>query len=207
MLRTQLVRVWAVILGGAICLAACGRSSSAPPPTPVELAISHGLLERFGVAVGTTCTGLYPACVAQLPDGTELPIDLRFTGGAWDWRVRGRVISTDAIERYLREELTDLGASQGVRCAPHVRALVAGERIACWLERGGTAFVTVRADGATSMEIVLDPAAAAARSELVPPERERELEQTSRALAHMADDEEDDEGLATTDAGAPGDPR
>ena len=207
MLRTALVRALAMAFGGAICLAACGPSSSTSPPTPVELAIAYGLLERFGVAVDATCTGLYPPCVARFPDGLELPIDLRFTADGWDWHVRGRVISTEAIERYLHDEVADLGAPQDVRCTPHVRAVVGGDRIVCRLGRGGSAFVTVRADGATSVEIVLDPAAAIVRSEQVTPEREREIEQTSRALAHMADDEDDDEGLAATDAGAPGDPR
>jgi hypothetical protein len=93
----------------------------------------------------------------------------------------------------LRDEVADLGAPQGVRCAPRIRAIVANERIECWLAHGGKAFVDVHADGTTAVELVLDAAAANARSELVTPERDRELEATSRALAHMADDEADDE--------------
>ncbi|CAN5905849.1 hypothetical protein BH11MYX3_BH11MYX3_18410 [soil metagenome] len=156
----------------------------------------------------TSCTGMVPPCAAKLPDGTVLPIDLRWTKGGWDWRVRGRVITTEQLESYLRDEVADLGAPQGVRCAPRVRAITVGERIECWLAHGGKAFVTVRADGSTSVEVDLDAASANARSEVVTPEREQELERTSRVLARMADDEENDDGSAASpDAGVARDPR
>jgi hypothetical protein len=190
---------------GALCLAACGGNSAVDAPTPLEAAIDRGLTERFGVPVVTACTGLIPPCKTLLPDGTVLPIELAWRSGGWDWRVRGLVITTDQLEAYLRDEVADLGAPQGVRCAPRIRAIVANERIECWLARGGKAFVDVHADGTTAVELVLDAAAANARSELVTPARERELEATSRALAHMADDEADDEdqreGPSPPDAG------
>lgn len=189
------------LLRGALCLAACGKASPADGPTQLEAAIDRGLRKRFGVSVVTTCTGLVPPCQALLPDGTALPIELRWKNGGWDWRVRGLVITTDELEVYLRDELADLGAPQRVRCAPRIRRIVANERIECWLEQGGKAFIDVHADGTTAVEMVLDAAGANARSEVVTPERERELAATSRALAHMADDEEDDEGPSPPDAG------
>lgn len=195
-------------LTGAICLAACSAGRSSEPPTQLEVNIDRELLARLGVAAVTTCTGLVPPCSAKLSDGTVLPIDLTWTTAGWDWRVRGRVITTDQLESYLRDELADLGAAQGVRCAPRVRAITAGDRIVCGLALGGKAFVTVRGNGTTSVELDLDAASAKARSEVVTPERERELERASRALARMADDEEGDErSAASPDASVARDPR
>lgn len=150
---------------------------------------------------------MVPPCVAQLPDGTRLPIDLAFRDGGWDWHVRGLVVTTDQLEAYVRDELADLGAPQDVRCVPRVRAIAPGEQIACELARGGKAFVTVRGDGTTSLEVALDANAATARSELVTPARDRELEQLSRALAHAEGDEEGDDSPQPGDAGTDGDPR
>ncbi len=182
-----------LLVHGALCLAACGGKPAAEAPTPLEAAIDRGLNERFGVPVVTVCTGMIPPCTTLLPDGTVLPIELAWRSGGWDWRVHGLVITTDQLEAYLHDEVADLGAAQGVRCAPRIRAIVANERIECSLARGGKAFVDVHADGTTAVELVLDAAAANARSELVTPQRERDLEATSRALAHMADTEADDE--------------
>lgn len=181
------------VICGALCLAACGGRGASDAPTPLEAAIAHALTERFGVPAVTSCWGLVPPCTARLPDGTELPIDLAWKNGGWDWWVHGLVITTDQLEAYLRDEVSDLGAPQGVRCAPRIRVITPNERIECGLARGGKAFVDVHPDGTTGIEVVLDAAAAAARSEPLTPERERELEQASRALAKMADDEPDDE--------------
>lgn len=85
------------------------------------------------------------------------------------------------LEAYVRDELAALGAAQGVRCAPPT-----SDRVECALERGGKAFIDVRSDGTTAVEIELDPAAAAARSEPVSPEREGELVKMSRALDDRA---------------------
>jgi hypothetical protein len=147
---------------------------------------------------------MIPPCAVRLPDGTDVPIDLTWTARGWDWRVRGLLITTDEIEAYLRDEVSDLGAPQGVRCAPKIRVITAGERIECWLARGGKAFVTVRADGTTAIELAMDATAANARSELVTPARERELDSASRALEHADDDgvtEHEDE--LPSDAGDP----
>lgn len=196
---------------GAFCLAACGGNAASDAPTALEAAIGRGLAERFGVPVVTVCTGMIPPCKALLPDGTVLPIDLAWSKGGVDWRVRGLVITTDQLEAYLRDEVADLGAPQGVRCAPRIRAIAANERIECGLAGGGKTFVDVHADGTIGVEVVLDATAATARSEQVTPAREHELEQASRALAHMADDEADaeangddhDEGPSPPDAGEP----
>lgn len=161
--------------------------------------------ERLGVGVLTTCTGMIPPCTVRVPDGTDVPIDLTWKDGGWEWRVRGMLITTDELETYLRDEIAELGAPQGVRCAPKIRLVTAGERIECWLARGGKAFFTVRADGTTAIEIAMDAAAANARSELVTPARERELDSASRALEHA-----DDDSAAEHDDGPPsdaGDPR
>ena len=176
---------------GAICLVlACG--TSARDPTRLEAAIAADLETRLGVAVVTRCGYAIPMCSARLPDGTQLPIEVTLSGDSYEWRVRGLVVNAAAIERYLAEELADLGAPQTVRCLPQVRALAEGERLACALQRGGTAFVTVGADGATAVELALDPAAAAARAEVLTPERERDLERASRALADSEDDGDDE---------------
>jgi hypothetical protein len=201
--RDQFVR-------GAICLFVLGchgrETAEDREPLRIEAEIDRALTQRFGVGVVTTCGIAIPPCTTLLPDGTRLPIALSWSATGWDWRVVGLVISTDQLEAYLRDEVADLGAPQGVRCAPHVRAIEPGERIECWLARGGKAFVTVRANGTTAVEIQLDAAAANARSEVVTPAREAELEKVSRDLAH-ADDEgdSDDESAAGGDKPPPSD--
>lgn len=185
---------------GAICLALACRGS-ARDPTRLETAITADLQKRLDVGVVTRCGLAIPMCVAELADGTRLPIEVTLRGGDYDWRVRGLIVNTTAIEAYLADELADLGVPQAARCLPHVRALAAGERLSCSLEKGGTAFVTVQSDGTTAVELALDPAAAAARAEVLTPARERELEAASRALADTPDgdvangndDESDDE--------------
>ncbi|MBA3459705.1 MAG: hypothetical protein H0T46_07075 [Deltaproteobacteria bacterium] len=148
---------------------------------------------------------MIPPCSVRLPDGTDAAIDLTWNDGGWDWRVRGMLITTDELEAYLRDEVADLGAPQGVRCAPKIRLVTAGERIECWLARGGKAFFTVRADGTTAIEIAMDPTSANARSEMVTPARERELDSASRALEHADDDNASEHEDAA--ASAAGDPR
>ena len=177
---------------GAICLAlACG--GSVRDPTRLETAITDDLQKRLGVGVVTRCGYAIPMCSAQLPDGTVLPIEVTIHQDAYDWRVHGLLVATEALETYLVAELADLGAPQTARCLPHVRAIAAAERITCALGNGGTAFVTVRSDGTTSVELALDPAAAAVRAEKLTPVRERALEAASRKLADtdVANDNDD----------------
>ncbi|HSN28933.1 MAG TPA: hypothetical protein VLT45_21750, partial [Kofleriaceae bacterium] len=57
----------------------------------------------------------------------------------------------------------------------------------CALGGGGAAFATVARDGHVSLELALDPAVAAVRSE-----EPRDLTKTSRLLEHGSGDEEDE---------------
>ncbi len=165
--------------------------------------IDAALHDRFGVAVTVRCPFYLPACRALLPDGTALSISLRPAGAELEWRVDGLVITTDEIEAYLRDELADLGAAQGVRCAPRIRHVQPDERIECWLANGGKAFVTVHVDGTTSVELALDLASANARSEVVTPKRDHELLRLSRALENNDDDDEDEPEPAPAAASNP----
>lgn len=169
-------------------VAGCGgERSSSPEVTALERAIDQALGKRFGGGVVTRCPPLVPTCSAKLSDGSTLPI---FVNGG-EWRVIGMVVVSDALEDYVRAELADLGAVQGVRCAPRVRRVEPDERIECGLEHGGKAFITVHMDGSTAVELALDAAAARARSE---PESS-DLAKASHALENAAsgDGEDDDE--------------
>lgn len=175
--------VWALV-------AACGGGGGAEPaPTPLERSIDEALGARFGMTVVTRCPPLVPACSVLLPDGGRLPI---FVDGS-EWRVIGMVVVSDVLEDYVRAELADLGAVQGVRCAPRVRRVDPGERIECWLAHGGKAFITVHRDGSTGVEIELDQAAARARSEPDSPEAANALVKASHALENAPEDGEDDD--------------
>lgn len=193
----------------AAALSGCGRDEPASRRVLIERAIDRELGARFGVGVVTQCHPYAPGCVARLPDGGSLPISLIKLGTEWEWRVVGLVITTNEIEAYLREEVADLGAPQGVRCAPKIRRIDPGDRIECWLANGGKAFVTVRVNGSISVEVVLDARSANARSELITPAREQELSTSSRALEH-SENFDDDEESPSADAGellAPAPPR
>lgn len=163
-------------------LAACGGSSR-DASSSLERAIDVALTQRLGIAVRTHCLGYLPRCAAVLPDGDTLPIAVTTTTGSTTWHVDGLLVTTDQLEAYLRDELADLGAPQTARCAPRIRLLAANARIECRLQHGGAGFVTVHADGTFALELVLDPAAATARSEPITPARDQELTTTSHALA------------------------
>lgn len=186
-----------------LALLACGRSDRVGGITALERAIAADLGRRFGTEVPTRCFRPGPVCAAQLPDGGTLPISVSWSGGEWRWRVLGLVITTDTLEAFLRAEVAELGAAQAVHCTPRIRRIQPGEQIECGLAHGGKAFVMVRADGTTSVEIVLDPAAARARSEPDSPEHDRALTTQSQALEHAADtdDPEADVGGGNEDAG------
>jgi hypothetical protein len=182
---------WAVALFGA-----CGEPSSegAPPSPALEHAIATQLGARIGLPVRVWCGVLPPQCIATLPDRAELPIRLVPTRDGWTWRVDGLVVTADPIEAYLRETLLDLGAVQQVTCTPRIRLLDPGDRVACDLEHGGKAFVTVNADGSFAVEIELDPIAGRARSEdLV------DLELVDRASEPGSRPTEGDAGAAEDD--------
>lgn len=170
----------------------CGRDAAQAKRSPLELAIENTLGARFKTPVVARCFDVAPACDVKLPDGGSLPIAVIRRGTDVEWRAVGLVVTSDELESYLRAEVAELGAPQDVRCAPRVRRIQAGDRIECWLARGGKGFVTVREDGSTSVEVVLDAASANARSELVTPARDTELLRASKVLDSAAETGEDE---------------
>ena len=191
------------LIAGIATVIACTGDRAPREATPLEANIATALGARLGVPVVAHCWGVV-ACAALLPDGDRIPI-LTWPGdrGAWEWRVDGLVVASDVLERYLRDVVGEMGAAQDVRCAPKLRRIAPGDRVECGLANGGKAFVTVRADGSTSVEVELDKVAAEARSEVITPARDEEITRASRALTDLegADDEGDE---AVPDAGAPG---
>lgn len=185
-------------------IVACGHEDRPSGAATLEQAIARDLGQRLHLAVHARCFRFGPACSAHLPDGTALPIALARRGGAWEWRVVGLVVTTEQLEAYLRAEIAELGSPQEVTCAPRIRRLAPDDRIACALGGGGTAFVTVRADGSTSVEVALDPAAATARSEAP---RDEVLSATSTALEHDRDEDGEDDAEGAAPPAGSGDPR
>ena len=190
----------------ATALVACGRDDGPRPRSELEAAIDAELHRRFGVTARTRCLGIFPGCHARLPDGALLPIAVTaLANGGWEWQVDGMVIESAPVEAYLRDELAAMGAAQDATCGPPIRRVVAGERLECALANGGTAFVTIRADGSTAFELELDPIAARIRSEPLTAAHEEALTRASRALeaaeASAADGE--DEGPPPAEAGDP----
>jgi hypothetical protein len=158
----------------AISLAiACGDSPRELPispeaPSHLELTIASQLSAKLGRSAKVSCTS--PArCLADLGD-TKLPIEITKSTDGATWQVSGLLVRSAPIEAYLRDALDDLGAKQRLTCGPAIRSVEPGARIECTLERGGKAFATIQPTGAFTTEIVLDPAAAAARSQEAPPQ-------------------------------------
>jgi hypothetical protein len=179
---------------------ACGSDHTGHDASPLERSIATSIGGRLGVPVVARCVGLV-ACVTLLPDGDRIPIVTWPTShGEWEWRVDGLLVASDTLELYLRDVVNELGAPQEVKCAPKLRRIAPGDRVECWLAHGGKAFVTVRADGSTSVEVELDKTAADARSEVVTPARDDEMTKTSRALANEEGDEDDGDEVAPVDA-------
>jgi len=106
-------------------------------------------------------------CIADLGDA-KLPLAITHSPDGWTWQVSGLLVRAEPIEAYLRDALDDLGAKQRLTCGPAIRSVEPGARIECTLENGGRAFATIQASGAFTTEIVLDPAAANARSQEAP---------------------------------------
>ncbi len=179
---------------------ACGSDHTGHDASALERSIATSIGERLGVPVVARCMGLV-ACVTLLPDGDRIPI-ITWPGknGAWEWRVEGLLVASDVLERYLREVVREMGAPQDVKCSPKLRRIAPNDRVDCWLANGGKAFVTVRADGSTSVEVEPDKVAADARSEVVTPARDEQMTKSSRALEDEDDDGEGDE--PAIDAGA-----
>lgn len=180
-------RITSLLVVAAI---ACGGDHT-PAATPVERAIAAALTQRLGVPVGASCTAT--SCGALTVGGVLIPITLTAAAGEVEWRVDGLLVTTDALEAYVAEEISELGAAQRVICGARIHRLVEGDRIACELERGGRVYATIHADGGFSLETLLDPEIVRLRDELVSPELEAELVRASRALETGADAETDSE--------------
>lgn len=191
--------LWLLFAGFASGIA-CRNDHAGHVASSLERAIATSIGERLGVPVVARCWGLV-ACVTVMPDGDRIPIvTWPSSGGEWEWRVDGLLVASDVLERYLRDVVGEMGAPQDVKCAPKLRRIAPGDRVDCWLANGGKAFVTVRADGSTSVEVELDKRAADARLEVVTPARDEQMTKTSRAL-EGTDDGDGDE--PPTDAAAP----
>ena len=178
------MRVGATSTAGiVIALIACRSDPGERAASPLETSIAKALGARLGVPVVANCLG-WVACSVRMPEGDRIPIVTWPAAGGWEWRVDGLLVTSDVLETYLRDEVAAMGAAQDVRCAPKLRRIAANDRVECWLANGGKAFVTVRADGSTSVEVALDKAAADARSEVITPARDEQMGKTSRALEH-----------------------
>jgi len=174
-------------------------------PTPLETAIASDLSARFSTQVNVSCDVivLYTiGCTAKLADGTELPIAIEHGKTEYGWRVDGIVIDSKAIVSYVQDGLAAVHVTQAVDCGPPVQVIKRGALIVCKLAGGGAAFVALAADGQASLELELDPAAAAARSELQSSDKDRELTTQSSELESLAG-ETDGEEEVVTDAGVP----
>lgn len=181
---------------------ACGSDRTGHDASPLERSITASIAKRLGVPIVARCRGLV-GCVAVMPGGDRLPIATWPNhDGEWEWRVEGLLIPSDVLERYLHQVVAELGAAQEVRCSPRLARIAPGERVECGLARGGKAFVTVKADGATSVEVELDKTAADARSEIVTPVRDDEMTRASRALDQGSASDEDGDEPAPIDARA-----
>jgi hypothetical protein len=176
--------------------------------SPLETAIARDLTARFSTPVTASCAliaGTIAAkCEASLADGTRVPIEVGTDHEDWTWRVAGIVVEQKPMTDYVSDALADLHVDQKVDCSPAVHVVQPGDRIACKLSGGGLAFVRVAADGTASLELELDPHAAAARGEIVTPQRDSELVKISRGLEGL-EGESDGEEEATPDGGVPTD--
>ncbi len=201
-----------VLIVCVLTLAGCRdrAASDHARKSPLETGIARDLTARFATPVTVSCTKSGPVpvrCTAVLydktPDRTELPIALEEANKSeWGWHIDGIVIDGKAIASYVQEQLASLGLAQTATCGGPIQAIQPGERVSCSLSGGGAAFVTVAADGATSLELALDKESAAARSEPVTPARDHELTARSAALEDL-EGESDGEEAVPADGGVP----
>lgn len=181
-----------------LCVLACRERETRAPlrPSPLETGIARDLTEKLGVPVTTRClvAGSVAMCRA-FAGGQKLTIAVKSERGQWAWRVDGRIVQTAPIAARIAGELADLGVAQTVDCGAPVARVALGERLTCKLSGGGAAFATIASDGTVSLELAIDPAAAAVRSE-----EPRDLTQTSRALERLPGEEDDEEVLGSGSA-------
>jgi hypothetical protein len=141
-------------------------------------------------------------CTATLADGTELPIAIEHARAEWRWHVEGLVIEAAPIVRYVEQGLAGIHVAQAVDCGARIQVIKLGDRVVCKLAGGGAAFVDIATDGSTSLELALDPASAAARTELTSADRELELTRQSKDLEPLAGESDGEEPVAA-EAGVP----
>lgn len=167
-----------------VMIAACGGGEDQPDraATELEATISSQLGARARVPMHVRCSMAPPHCVATSLAGQMLPIVLGVDRGEWTWRVDGLFVRADEVERLVHAALGEAGVTRAVDCGPRLRVLPPAGRVECALSEGGRAFVVVHADGSTALELVLDPAAAAARATDRSPAEEQSLEAASQAL-------------------------
>ena len=188
-------------------LVACRDRQTGVPAreTRIEDTIARDLGTRFGTSARVHCEialGVPAKCTGTLADGTELPIAIENTSKEeWGWKVNGRVVETKLVRPFVEDALASVHATQTVDCGRPVQVLRAGESVVCKLGGGGVALVAIAEDGEATVELELDPAAAEARTELMTPDRERELSQQSKALENLGGETDGEE--ATPDAGQP----
>jgi len=166
----------------------CGGHARTTRPA-IESAIARQLGARFGVPVTATCGWIGTVavgCAATFPDRTALAIAI----DGRQWRVVGRVVATAPIAGYLRAELAELGRTDTVDCGSIVHT--GTEPIVCRLSGGGIAFVDIGSGGTASIELALDPAVAAIRTEAP---RDGELARMSHALDIAGGDEHDGDNV------------
>jgi hypothetical protein len=190
-----------------LTLVACGdrKPSKGARKSPLETAIARDLTARISEPVTASCAmvlGAPAKCEAALADGTKLPIEIANEGKEWAWRVVGLVVETRPIATHIAATLADLKLAQQANCGARIAYVEPGGRLGCKLSGGGMAFVRFAPDGTTSLELDLDPASAAARGELVTPERDRELTGISKALEHL-EGASDGEEEVPSDGGVP----
>ena len=196
-LRLPLVGLWTLV--------ACGdrQASEGARKSPLETAIARDLTAKLREPVTASCAmvgGLPAKCEAALGDGTKLPIEIASEKNEWSWRVAGLVIETAPIKAHVDATLADLKIAQHASCGGKHAFVEVGGRLGCKLSGGGMAFVQFAKDGTASLELALDAASAAARGELVTPERDRELTAVSKALEHL-EGESDGEEEVPSDGG------
>lgn len=167
----------------------------APGPSAIARAVSRTIAAQLHRDMAVTCAailGLPTRCTATLPDGTALPIALRWDAAArppgWQIELATPAIATAPIAAYVTDELADLGVTDTARCGPAFVPLPDDLALACALGHGGTAIVALDATGAiVDLELALDPAAAHARTDAPPPD----LAARSSALSHTEDDDDE----------------
>lgn len=176
-----------------VMVVACGggEDHSDHAPTELEATISSQLGARARMPIHVSCSMAPPHCEATTLAGRGLPIVLGVDRGEWTWRVDGLFVRADEVEVLVHAALDEIGVTRTVDCGPRLRVIPPEGRVECVLSERGRAFVVVHADGSTALELVLDPAGAAARATESSPAEEQSLEAASHALE--AGDEADAE--------------